>query len=228
MATRKEEVELPLGSELSNSFEEEDHLLNYKPTIEWEEPPEEFLEDNIPIAPDSNIDETKQRVQGVIDGYNRITQLADAVQKQVDTRVGTLDINLDPAVDAHTIAAIKRRFPTKDPNTLTYNMYRQALQCLQNNAIQAPQVTATDVQGAKNDPTRTNFGGLGNKAGQNRAEVSSAANSMKPLDLQKYQKQATLAMFKLMEDLVSNNSDKRIKKHEKKYKHERGTGPTGP
>ena len=219
----KEDQEFVLNSDVGNSFEDEDEILNYKPVIEWEEPVDDFLQDNYPVPIEEDIDSLKGRTQGVIDGYDRVNKLATEVQKQIDARVqslGGLDVQLDPNVDAAVIDAMKRRFPTKDPTKITYNMYKQALNCLQQNAIAPPAITAKDIQDAKNDPTRTNFGGLGNKPGENRPEVSSPANAMKPVDLNKFQKKAILKAFKLMEGLVSNNSNDRVKKHEKEYKHQ--------
>jgi len=227
----KENQEFIINSDVGNSFETEDEILNYKPVIEWEEPANEFLENNDGVPLTTDIDTLKTRTQGIIDGYNRVAKLAIDVQKQVDARVqtlGGLDIQLNPTIDAAVIDAIKRRFPTKDPNKITYSMYKQALNCLQQNAISPPAITPQDIQNAKNNPTKTDFGGIGNKPGDNRAEVASPANAMKPVDLNKFQKKAILKAFKLMEGLVSDNANDKVKKHEKKYKHEPSVGGGKP
>lgn len=228
---RKKDQEFPLNKDAAGDFQDEDALLNYRPNLNWEEPEEEFLEEASSFVEAETIEDARSRTEALINGYNRVKQIAQLVQKRVDNRVNTsggLDITLDPTSDASTIAAIKRRFPTKDPTRITFSMYKQALSCMQNQALPPPAVQPADVQAAKNNPATTNLGGWKSPPGSLRAEVSSSANSMKPVDLNEFQGKAILKTFLLMLNNVRGTADEEVKKHEQKYKHTPNTGPTDP
>lgn len=214
---RKKDQEFPLNNDSGNDFSEEDHILHYKPKIEWVEPPEEFLEEFPDVEIKEEVAENRRRTEDLISGYSRVKELTDMVKKRVDARIeaaGGFEIPLDPIVDAQVVGAIKRRFPKEKGDKLTFDMYKKALDCLSKQAKPAPAVTIDDIRRAKSNPTTTDFGGLGAKPGQLRPEISSSANFMKPVDLNKYQKNAILALFKMLYPLVSGDTDAKIKKHE--------------
>ena len=219
---RKEDQVYPLEGDSGHDFSEEDHILNWRPKIQWVEPDSEFLEGVDTVEVSDNIEDVRNRVKDLVDGYKRVSSLIDLAVKRIDARVksgGGLEVNLDPIADQSVIAAIKRRFPKEDSSKITYKMYKQALQCMQAGAPLVPAVTAANVRAAKADPTTTNFGGYGNKAGTNRPEVNSLGQAAKPVDLQEYQKNAVISLFKLMEPLISNNSSAAVKLHERTNKH---------
>jgi hypothetical protein len=216
---RKKDTVFPVNSDVGNDFEDEDFILNWHPKIEFVQPePELVMPSEVePELEPETIDTIRDRTQKAVNGFDAVTKLADLAQKRIDNRVaatGGLTMKLNPAQDAATIAAIKRRFPKKeDPTLLTYDDYKQVLECVRKSAIEPPTVTASDIHAAKADPYRTNFGGLNNQQGENRAEVASSANSIQPLDLSKFQQGAVLALFALLLPLVLKEIKVEILQH---------------
>lgn len=165
----------------------------------------------------------------MVKGYDALEKLTKVAQKRVDDKVGTFEVELDPVVDATTIAALKRQFPDANPNKITYEQYKKCLSDIRAAKPPTPAVTASDIRAAKADPLRKNFGGLGKVAGSNRAKVSSPANVVKPVDLDTFQKSAVISLFQLMLPLLAKDhqaaivqhkidtphSDKRLKKNVK-------------
>lgn len=184
--------------------EQDDFILNYRPVIDYVEP--EQLESEPPPPPAPTLDDARNQSQQILDGLNKVAELADAIQQRIDQRVlsgGGTDIKLDPVKDYATIAAMKRKFPEKaDPTTISYEDYRSALDCLQRQSLPPPAITQADMAAAKSDPLRTDFGGYGNQNGENRAEVSSPANSMQSFDAGGFQKMAILKLFTMMLPLI--------------------------
>lgn len=219
---KKKDVTLPMPDDIGGDFEDEDSILNYRPNIEYIEPEQQYYQDpsaTITSKEAETIDNLRDRTQKLIDGFKAVSQLADIAQKRIDKRVeesGGLSIKLDPAnpQDYQTIAAMKRRFPDKKDHTIiTYNDYKQTLNCIKENAVAAPQMTADDIKIAKSNPYKTNFGGFENQQGENRAELSSNGNAIKPLDLAQFQKTAVLALFALMLPLIKKEDQLEIVKH---------------
>jgi len=123
-------------------------------------------------------------------------------------------IKLDPTKDAHVIAAMKRRFPEKtDPTAITYEDYKQVIDCVHAHAPDAPAVSVTDMKAATTNPQRTDFGGYSNQQGENRPEVSSSANSIKPIDLEQFQYASILALFALLYPLIKMEDQLTIAQH---------------
>lgn len=213
---RKKDTNFTLPNDVGGSFEEEDFILNYRPTIEFVEPPQEAYEfpEEVPI---DTIDGLRDRTQKLINGLDAAVKLADLAQKRVDERVvadGGFASQLDSVKDAQVIAAMKRRFPDKaDPTRITYDDYKEALNCLQQSAVDPPAVSADDIRTAQADPYKINFGGRDNQEGQNRAELSSPASSVSPVDLEAFQKAGILALFALMLPLIKIEDTKEIVKH---------------
>lgn len=221
---KKEKLKFPGPSDLGHDFSDDDFILNYRPTIEFVEPAQEPLfEDFIPPIEEPTIDSFRQRTEDLIKSYQAIQQLAEQAQKRIDNRVvadGGFDMKLDPVTDAHVISAIKRCMPnSKDPTTITFQDYKDALACLAAQTPDLPLPTQKDIQDAKSDPTRTNFGGLNNKGGQNRPEVNSAASTVKPLDLSAFQAAGVVALFALLLPMVKAEDKAEVDKHLMSAKH---------
>lgn len=184
---------------------QDDFILNYRPTIAFVEPEQVPAEPHV-VQPETTLDDTLARTDKVISDLNNIAALSDALQQKVDEKVkalGGLDIKLDANRDSATIAAMKRRFPEKaDPTVISYDDYRAALDCLQQAAMPTQQVNPSDILKAQLDPYRTSFGGLNNVNGQNRPELSSAAN-IQPLNILEFQEQALVSLFKMLEPLIT-------------------------
>jgi len=229
MAKKKLNTFLP--DEIGHDFEDQDHILNYRPKIEYIEPSPEFFEYKAPVkAPEDTIDDLRDRTAKLAAGFRAVAALADLAQKRVDNRVeetGSLQVKLDPVKDAHVIAAMKRKFPHKtgdigsadvsgsvaDPTIITYEDYKQAIDCVRNSSAPPPGINPQDIQQAKTDPYRTDFGGFNNQQGENRPEISSAANSVSPLDLAVFQKAGILALFALLYPLIKQEDKKEIIEH---------------
>lgn len=213
MAKKTEPV---LGFARGSFGEDDDFILNYRPIIDFVEP-EQVPAEPVVLEELTTLDDAKSQTQQVIDGLNQVVALADAVQQRIDQRVmsgGGLNIKLDPIKDQATIAAMKRRFPDKaDPTTITYEDYRNALNCLQKAAPIPPSISFSDLQNAKSDPFRVDFGGLNNTQGENRPEISSPANSVEPLDVEAFQKAAVAALFALMLPLIQVENKISIAEH---------------
>lgn len=189
------------------SFEKDDFLLNYRPEITFIEPEQEVI-DVFPEPESDSIDDTKDKVNELVAGLQTANELIKTTQQRIDNRVealGGLTIKLDSVKDYAVVAAMRRRFPDKaDPTQITYDDYRAVLGCVQDNTISPPQISAKDIRLASQDMYKTDFGGIENQHGENRSELSSAAESIAPIDLDQYQKNAILGIFKMMLPLLKN------------------------
>ena len=229
MAKKKLNIFLP--NESGHDFEDQNHILTFRPKIEYVEPAPEYFEPKPVLVSDDTIDDLRNRTAELAAGFRAISELCNLAQQRVDNRVeatGGMEVKLDPIKDAHVIAAVKRRFPHKtenqtnkgsagisstDPTVITYDDYKQAIDCVKKSSLSNPGINPADIQEAKTDPYRTNFGGIDNKKGQNRPEISSAANSVSPLDLAVFQKAGILALFALLYPLIKMEDKKEIIEH---------------
>lgn len=216
---KKEKTSFPLPGDLGHSFDREDDILNFRPKIAFVEPPQEFTDQTIlnKEEPTDTIDNFRQRTEDLIKGYKAVQGLAEQAQKRLDNRVqaaGGFRVQLDPAVDGHVIAAMKRAFPDKaDPTIIDYDDYKKCLEDMRNSAPPAPAFTQGDLKSAQTDPLRTDFGGAGNQQGENRPEKNSPANSVKPLDLGAFQAAAVVALFGLLLPMIKNEDKAEIALH---------------
>ena len=222
MSRKKDEVDYSLPGDVGHDFEDEADILNYKPTIVWDPPPPEEGDEPAP-AEATYVNDSRKRAEGIAEGYSRIVALTNAVQLKIDDRVkklGGLTITLDPVQDFATIAAIKRRFPDiKDPTKLTYDMYKKALACAQQNTKPTvPRITAKGILAARQNPALTNFGGYGEQPGNLRREIVGPSFG-KPVNMDEFQKNASLDLFKLQEVLRLAETTAQIKIHETTMKH---------
>lgn len=195
-------------------FTDTDSILNYRPTLEWEEP-EDIDEDAIPEIGQTEQQLAREKTEQLIAGYTELAKIADLIQKKIDDRVkilGGFSAQLDPKVDAATIAAMKRRFPEVDSGTLTYDIYKKALACIKENQKELPLVKSDEIKNSQLNPSLTNFGGFGSAPGKLRPEISNPI--VDPVDLAKYQEDAVEELFDKMEDMISNNSASAVLTHE--------------
>jgi len=208
MARKKEDLTFITPDAVGHDFEDDDYILNYKPVIEFVEPdiqPDDG-DDFFEPEPPATLDSLRTRTANVIEGYKAIKKLTDLAQERIDQRVaaaGGLEMILDPNVDSHVIEALKRKFPDEDPTKITYDMYRNCLDAQRRNQPDLPVVTGEDIRAAKADPYRTDFGGLGNTGGQNRAEISSPANMVKPINISSFQTTVVKKLFEMLTPLIS-------------------------
>jgi len=149
---------------VGHSFEDDDRILNYRPQIDFVEPPTVEFDSSLPATDNLNdtIGSERERTQQLIDKYDAVEKLAGLAQKRIDARVkgdGGITIELDPVKDISTIGAIQRQYPDQDPNKITYDMYKKCLDCIRVAAQNAPGVTTEDILTAKSLPFKTDFGG---------------------------------------------------------------------
>lgn len=207
---KKERTFNPAPGDVGHSFDRDDTILNFRPTIAFVQPPPEEgqgQEDFFPIdEPEPSLDDARNRINSLIKGYEAAKQLAEVAQSRITNRVkaaGGLDVKLDTKKDATVIAAIKRHFPTKaDPTVITYDDYRDCLKDLAKLAPSPLTVSDNDIRAAKANPLKTDFGGLGTLPGLNRLEINTAANSIEPLDLEAFQAAGVATLFQLMLPLL--------------------------
>jgi hypothetical protein len=190
----------------ATDFSQENFVLNYRPEIRYVSPePEVDFTPAEEIPP--TVEEARSRTGEVIKGYRSVQKLADIAQRRIDNRVeaaGGIIVQNDPIQDSPVVAAIKRQFPGEDGSRITYAMYKKCLEKL-NAQSEAPVIQGTDVLSARVDPLRTDFGGLSNTQGNNRAELSSVASQIiKPIDQDSFQKAAVAGIFKLMLPLIKD------------------------
>lgn len=193
-------------------FSEADEVLNYKPKIKYQG--EVSLERATILQKQSRVlTEARKKVDDLRAAYQVIEQLAEIAQKRLDERVGNYKISLNDQVDAQVKDALQRTFPElKDTSEISYEMYKQCVDRLCA-ATEAPTLSAESVATARKNPKKTDFGGLGAKAGDNRKEVDSASSGLKPLDLEAFQDAVVKKLHKKMGPLNQAEHDATIRKH---------------
>lgn len=213
----KEDKTIALPDDIGGSFDEERRILTYKPSIEYEEPPQEDIDYGVADPETSEIEDARKRTESIIENYKSINQLTNIAQGRIDSRIeagGGFEINLDPARDAQVVSALKRCFPeAKDHSKISYEMYKQCLMRMNKAAGSTPGISPADVQTAKEDPLRTNFGGIGSPPGMNRTEISSPASNVAPIDLAAFQAAGVLALFQLLYPLIKKEDKEEILQH---------------
>jgi hypothetical protein len=213
---KKNSLNITMPGDVGHSFEQDDFLLNYRPKIEFVEPVQEFSEPPL-LVEEETIDSSRDRTQSLIDGYRGVVGLIDIAQQKIDLRVkaaGGLSIRLDPVKDQHVISAMKRRFPDKaDSTIIDYEDYKQVVDCVNSHGPILPTITTADLRAAKADPLRTDFGGVGNQNGENRPEISSATETVAPIDLDAFKKGAVIALFALLYPLIKKEDKIEILQH---------------
>ena len=152
---------------MSHSGIRNKRVLGRRPTINYVSPP---VQDDFDIpSPEPEVSEEATRIENRIaravairNGYRTVEQLADSAQEALDIRAGDFVAKLDSRVDAQAIAAIKRQFPEKDPNQITYEMYKEAIGTLQNEGLKRSQtITPEDLKQAQTKSVKDVLAGLG-------------------------------------------------------------------
>ncbi len=182
--------------------EESRELLAYRPDIQFVEPevePGEIEPVEAPVQLE-DIEAERQKVKQLAKAVNA---LATAVQARVDGRAKGMVIKLDPSVDAHAIAAMRRLYPDDDPTKITFEQYRSCKEDMreQGEAIgKQASITPKQVEKAIQDQaaraavgaggTFTQFGGFNTPEAINgglRPELDKNSHIIPPLDIPKFQ-----------------------------------------
>jgi hypothetical protein len=219
MANKEDLSTTPGTGDVGHSFDKEDTILNYKPTIEYEEPLQE--ETDRPSTPQTNeLEDLRNRTKDLISGYKAVQELVAIAKQKVDAKAADMEVALDPVADAAASNALKRCFPDAPDHTkITYEQYKACLTRMAKAGAMTPQVSAAEIEAAKANPLQTDFGGLGNQRGENRPEVSSPAGNVKPVDLKAFQIAGVLALFKMMWPLIKREDKLEIIQHKLDTKH---------
>jgi hypothetical protein len=172
-------------------FSEERDILNFRPNITFIEP--EQIDEPTPerIAP-VTLDDIKTDTDNLISDYRNIQDLSDLAQQRIDARSAGLTIKLDPAMDAHILAAVRRHFNDPNKSDITYEDYKECLEHINKTAINN---FSTSDETQPFDPFRTVFGGLG---GNGRPELEKNSQAIEPLNLDSFQSQILEELLKLL------------------------------
>jgi hypothetical protein len=187
-------------------FADSDFILNYKPDIRYVAPsPDvdyEYLKDSdIPVQ----IEVARDRTKALIQGYQALADLADVAQKRIDNRVisgGGVEAKTDPIIDDAVKQAILRQFPEEDGTRITYEMYKECLRYMQENAPPVPSLVDADINAARKDKYRTNFGGWNTGVGENRPELATQSQIVKPVDVNAFKEAQISKLLKIVVDAI--------------------------
>lgn len=181
---------------ITPDFRSSRKILDFRPDIQFVEPDQLDVEPP-PRLPPPTIEESRQKMQSIISAYKEIEVLADVAQARIDQRAAGFEVSLDPKVDAHIIAAIKRCFPNKiDPTKITFDDYKS---CIKDLSQRAQDVSpAPDTAQAVLDTTKVDFGGLGLPSGLNRPDLDQDSQIVPPLDLDAFQAAGIAALFLML------------------------------
>ena len=208
MAKKKDQV-IPLPNDVGNDFDDDRDFLTFRPKIDFVSP--DFIPSEadpyVTRATDDEIGDKKQEIEKHITELNALVDLADLAEARIDGRVealGGLDIHLDPIVDASTISAMKRMFPSDPhPEKISYAQYKQAIKKISSSAKTPPTFGPLDLRAAQENPYKTDFGGLGLPPGMARPEISSSGKVIEPLNLPDFVAAAIIALFTLLISLIT-------------------------
>lgn len=196
---------MPLRPE--HNFSDSREILKFRPRIEFVEPEQVPDDKFVPedLQPPETIEDTKDKIQSLIDGYARVEKLADLAQEKVDRIVGNdFAVHLDPAVDAAVIGCMRKEFPDRDDHTkITFADYRHCVEAINEiGRSKAPIVSAEEIlaaqQAAAEGVIKVDFGPLGLKNGLARPEVDKGAQMVEPIDLEQFQNQGLATLFNLL------------------------------
>ena len=212
----KKDQNFVLPGDTSNYSDEDYSILNYKPKIDFAELEQEPYDySNTPQ--ESTTDDTRDQTKQLINNLDNLKNLFKQAQQKIDNRVkagGGVTISLDSLKDANVIAAMKRKFPDKaDPTKITYEDYRDALDCVNTSSKPIEAITEEDLLSALSDRLRTDFGGYGNQKGENRPELSNNGSPVDPIDMEAFKKGAIIALFVLLLPLIIPKIKAEIAEH---------------
>lgn len=189
-------------------------ILSRRPRILFVEPDQVPGEQSptAPTPPAVELLERKEQLQTVVKQYQRLEQLSDLAQKRIDAKAKDVKMCLDPEVDSHVIASLQRKFGDVTP-CVTYEQYKicvQQLSALGQKA--AVTVTPEDLAAAAADPNRTSFGGYTKETGAMRPELQ-YKSPVKPISMDKFQKDGTKKLFKMLLPMITKLTDSKILTH---------------
>lgn len=188
--------------DVGGDFSQENKILNYKPVFSYTEPPQEDLGEQQEYFEDI-FGEELEDLDSLIAGYDSLAEMTDMVQAKIDDKVKTLGgvtINLDPVRDNAAIEAIKRVFPGQDPNKITYDMYKESLNKVEELSAEVPVVSMADIEAAKQDPLQTSFGNLDKQPGKPVPQF----DPIKPINLEEFKQDQLKTLADLIWDLIKD------------------------
>ena len=187
-------------------------ILNFRPQIDYVEP--EF-EGPMPAgrAP------VGREISDITEGWDKLDRvakatalLAQAVQIQIDNRVGDFYISLDPNQDRHVIDALRRRFPESDPSRISYDQYKE---CRENLAERGQEFAANAmptldaIKGVRKNPLNEeaavgfDLASAEARAGLLRPDLISDNMPVQPLNMDDVQQSLLLSLMnKLWEEFL--------------------------
>jgi len=198
---------------IGGDFSDTRGILNRKPRINFVEPeqvPEEQASAEIPV--DSPLLDRKVALQDLISQYDRLEQLSDLAQKRIDVRAKNLKACLDSNKDADILSALRRKFGDVSP-CITHQQYKVCLEEISragNTNVQQFIATETDLQNARSNKFKTDFGGYTTDNGTLRPEVQ-FDSPIQPINQEKFQSDMLKKLFEMMKPIFKKFVDKRIK-----------------
>lgn len=181
--------------------------IYFQPNISFIQP-ESIPGPQAPVVEEQKLEDTRDRVNALINGYTQLDKLAALAQVKIDARSGGLIIHLDKNKDQHVVQAMRRIYPNKPPLQIDYPSYRKALDCLALNARKQGKkftISAEERMKAKQNKdlfTTTKIGGFGTLPGLNRPELQNQV--MPELDMEEYQKNLVIILFEQMLPMIIN------------------------
>lgn len=201
-----------MGFEVSRS------ILNDRPRIQYVEPDQvEGIQGSqqesqpIPIQTLS-LESRLSRTEDLIAQYEGLERLAKIAEARLDQQASTATFCLDPVVDAHVIASLHRKFGNVKA-CITYEQYKKCLEDIERlTHTSVGNLTAEDLEDAASDPGRTHLGGFTDQMGALRPELQ-FQSPIPPLDIDKFQKDGTKKLFKMLLPMLTKLADAKILAH---------------
>ena len=171
-------------------------ILNYRPQIQYIEPPTEPEKPNPIVEPQKDDLESQNKLYNLA---NAVNVLGAAVQARINEKSKNIKIKLNPVVDAAAISAMKRLFGDEDNQFLdnnetyiTYDQYKQCRELLCNYGAAIAERTMTseqEISDAKELLKRglTTLDLPGSLDGGLRPELSKKANIIEPINMGEFQ-----------------------------------------
>lgn len=184
-----------LVQQMTKILDEEDRdLLEFRPRIEFVEPPAErgvITPQAIPIQLE-DIQAERQRVKQMA---RAVEVLATATQARLDDKAKNLTIRLDRLADQDAIQAMRRHFPGQDPNVITYEQWRKCQDEIRARGLEIARqalFTPEEIRAAGDAAQSGNFaiGGYGTletNSGALRPEVDRRSIIIPPINIEEMQ-----------------------------------------
>ena len=196
-------------------------ILKFRPNINFVEPDQE--EGEIKAFPDptppEEIKEERKKIKAYADA---LRLLAELTQSLIDNEAEGQIIELDSAVDALAIQAMRRSYPDADPNRITYEQYKRCEDSIRDHGEKIGQnavISPDDVAKAREALLSGNvpIGGLGTEASKNgglRPELDKKNQIIKPIDLDKFRNELIKVLVNMLWKTFSNHQSCSYKRTE--------------